>query len=96
MLLLCSDGLWGSLDEGSIGKMLSENTIDKAVETMAYQAEFKAYPNSDNISVVAFQWISDEPREKQRSSRAHETDTEPSKDELKQTLDELDSALGKT
>lgn len=96
MLLLCSDGLWTSLDDGSIGKLLSENAIEKAVETMAYQAEFKAYPNSDNISVVAFQWISNEPKEKQGTFKAHAPETQEKEDELMQTLDELDSALGKS
>lgn len=90
MLMLCTDGLWGSLDEETIVKILSENAIDKAVEGMAYQAEFRAYPSSDNISVVAFQWISSETLSSPRNiSTAENTGG----DEISQTLDELDKAL---
>lgn len=95
MLLLCSDGLWGSLDDEVIEKTLSEHSLEKAVEGMAYQAEFRAYPTSDNISLVAFQWISNEPPEKKPKFKAYNPGSEEPHDELIQTLDELDSALGK-
>lgn len=98
MLLLCSDGLWGSVDEDLIINTLAEHSLDKAVEGIAYQAEFKAYPTSDNISVVAFQWISNEPPEKKSASTPKTPDANESHeeaDELSQTIDELDDALGK-
>lgn len=95
MLLLCSDGLWGPLKEEMIAEALSKHSIEKAVEGMAYQAEFRAYPASDNISVIALQWISNEPPEKQQGFRPYNPGLEETQDELTQTLDELDSALGK-
>lgn len=91
-LLLCTDGLWGSLDDDTIAKMLSEKALDKAVEGMAYQAEFKAYPSSDNISVVAFQWISNEPQDSPHVVKENVHTDEG--DEVAQTLDDLDKALG--
>lgn len=99
MLLLCSDGLWGSLDENTIAKILSDNAIDKAVEGLAYQAEFRAYPSSDNISVVCFKWISNEPNDSLRKVKEtedvdKEVENKEKQDEVSQTLNELDKALG--
>lgn len=92
MLLLCSDGLWGALDDDTIENLLSEKSLDVAVEGMAYQAEFRAYPSSDNISVVAFQWISAEPQDALRMEK--ETEQDDDHDRVAQTLDDLDKALG--
>ncbi|MDT8385210.1 MAG: protein phosphatase 2C domain-containing protein [Gammaproteobacteria bacterium] len=90
MILLCSDGLWGPLTEDSLADTLSQNTLDQAVERIAYQAEFRSYPAADNISLITFRWISDEITPPQKPEKV---DTEP--DELMQTLDALDHALGK-
>ena len=64
MFVLCSDGLWGPLKDEVIVETLTKNTITQAVESMAEQAESTSYPASDNISVIAFRWISAESDEK--------------------------------
>jgi serine/threonine protein phosphatase PrpC len=87
MLLLCSDGLWGPLDDKVLAENLSQYPLVKAVDRLAYQAEFRSYPESDNISVVALRWISDETEE--------EVVVEQEPDELMETLDALDRAMGK-
>lgn len=92
MILLCSDGLWGPLTEQSMADTLTQNTLGQAVERMAYQAEFKSYPEADNISVITFRWISPESDE---PADADDTNTEEIKDELTETLDALDNAMGK-
>lgn len=89
MILLCSDGLWGPLSDDDIADTLTQNTLGQAVERIAYQAEFRSYPEADNISVITFRWISDEVDEKKTNA------TEDNKDELTETLDALDSAMGK-
>jgi serine/threonine protein phosphatase PrpC len=89
MLLLCSDGLWGPMDDCQLADTLSENTLVDAVERMAYQAEFRSYPESDNISLIAFRWISDEPDDTETGNLLEEVD------ELSDTLDALDKAMGK-
>ena len=79
-------------------KTLAEHSLEKAIEGMAYQAEFKAYPTSDNISVICFQWISSEPAEKETGFTPYNPDQEENEeevDDLSQTIDELDDALGK-
>jgi serine/threonine protein phosphatase PrpC len=89
MILLCSDGLWGPLSESDIADTLTQNALDKAVERIAYQAEFRSYPEADNISAIAFRWISDEVDE------VDEQVIKSEKDELTETLDALDDAIGK-
>jgi len=53
IVLLCSDGLWSAVDDAFIVERLGSRPIDAAVDELAYQAEHIAYPNSDNISVLA-------------------------------------------
>jgi serine/threonine protein phosphatase PrpC len=53
VVLLCSDGLWSAVDDAFIVECLQSRPIDEAVDELAYQAEHIAYPNSDNISVLA-------------------------------------------
>ena len=94
MLVLCSDGLWSPLNEEMITDTLTQNTLEQAVERMAYQAEFRSYPEADNISVIVFRWISDESDDDEATEEikvAEKTEA----DELVQTLDELNKALGK-
>jgi serine/threonine protein phosphatase PrpC len=64
IFVLCSDGLWGPLGEEVIIETLTKNTITRAVENMAEIAETKSYPDSDNISVIAFRWVSTDVGEK--------------------------------
>jgi serine/threonine protein phosphatase PrpC len=87
ILILCSDGLWGGIDEAMMIEALAKHTLADAVERMAYQAEFRSYPEADNISLVAFRWISDEAQPANENA--------PVEDELTETLKALDQALGK-
>lgn len=89
MILLCSDGLWGPLSDDDLADTLTQNTLGQAVERIAYQAEFRSYPEADNISIITFRWISDEVDEKEI------TEKEDKADELTETLDALDNAMGK-
>lgn len=59
IVLLCSDGLWGALDDAQLGLMLQEQgRLDDVLERMAMRAEQISYPHSDNISVVALRLTS--------------------------------------
>jgi serine/threonine protein phosphatase PrpC len=83
VLLLCSDGLWGTIAEQQLADTLTTSPLAEAVERMAYQAEFRSYPEADNISIISLRWISDK------------SDTRtPLPDELTETLDVLHQALG--
>jgi len=95
MLLLCSDGVWGAVDEELMIKSLTGQPIDKAVEGIAYQAEFRAYPSSDNISVVVLKWISGEVEEKKSDQEITSADTTISQDQEMQSEEELNNVVGK-
>ncbi|WP_127478569.1 PP2C family protein-serine/threonine phosphatase [Sulfurivermis fontis] len=59
IVLLCSDGLWGALDDAQLGLMLrQEGSLDEVLEHMAMRAEQISYPHSDNISVIALRLTS--------------------------------------
>lgn len=58
VLLLCSDGLWGALEDMQIGALTSAPDLDLAVNQLAEQAETNSYPHSDNISVLALRFVS--------------------------------------
>ncbi|MGE0080444.1 MAG: PP2C family serine/threonine-protein phosphatase [Thiohalomonadaceae bacterium] len=58
VLLLCSDGLWGALEDMQIGALMNAPDIDAAVNQLAEQAETNSYPHSDNISVLALRFVS--------------------------------------
>ena len=59
-LMLCSDGLWGSLSDAAIVRTLSERPISDAVPELAEQALRQGGPKSDNVTVLAVQWESTE------------------------------------
>ena len=59
-LMLCSDGLWGSLSDAAILQTLSERPISDAVPELAEQALRQGGPKSDNVTVLAVEWESAE------------------------------------
>ena len=55
-VLLCSDGLWGSLSESEIVLTLSGLSVPEAVPAMVDEAIYLAGNGSDNVTVIAFEW----------------------------------------
>lgn len=55
-LLLCSDGLWGVLQEPALLHGLCLNTVDVAVPTLVDSALQIAGNKSDNVTAVALEW----------------------------------------
>jgi PPM family protein phosphatase len=55
-LLLCSDGLWGSVDDVKIVDELSRHTISQAVPELVELALRTAGERSDNVTVLAVEW----------------------------------------
>jgi len=60
VLLLCSDGLWGAVEDIQMASLLMEEDLEAAVNRLAEQAESNSYPQSDNVSVVALRVLSRE------------------------------------
>jgi PPM family protein phosphatase len=61
-LLLCSDGLWGSLSEAEIVLGLAVKPVEAAVPELVERAVQKAGAGGDNVTVIALEWETpDEP-----------------------------------
>jgi len=58
VLLLCSDGLWGALNEQHIVESVRKGDLITAVDALSFDAEHASYPHADNISVAAIRWLS--------------------------------------
>jgi PPM family protein phosphatase len=55
-LLLCSDGLWNSVDDNVIVAELSRRGVSDAVPELVEQALRHAGERSDNVTVLALEW----------------------------------------
>ena len=55
-VLLCSDGLWGTVTDAVIIDLLSKKTISDAVPEMVEQALRNGGAKCDNVSVLAVDW----------------------------------------
>jgi serine/threonine protein phosphatase PrpC len=62
-VMLCSDGLWGSVSDASIVRALAERPISDAVPELAEQALRQAGAKSDNVTVLAVEWEGAEPQD---------------------------------
>ena len=71
-IMLCSDGLWDSLDDATIVRGLSSAPVSQAVPDLVEQALRTAGPRSDNITVLAIEW---ETPDQLESIRGISTDT---------------------
>jgi PPM family protein phosphatase len=55
-MLLCSDGLWGSVSDAEIAEQLALRTISDAVPELVERALRHAGAKSDNVTVIAAEW----------------------------------------
>ena len=59
-VLLCSDGLWGSISDAEITGVLSDRPVSDAVPELVERALRVAGQRSDNVTVLAVEWESAE------------------------------------
>jgi serine/threonine protein phosphatase PrpC len=55
-MLLCSDGLWGSVSDADISQELAQRTLSDAVPELVERALRHAGAKSDNVTVLAAEW----------------------------------------
>ena len=55
-VMLCSDGLWGSVPDHVIAEVLAQRPIADAVPELVERALRAAGPKSDNVTVLAVEW----------------------------------------
>lgn len=56
VILLCSDGLWGGVNEADLIGTLQRADLNQAAMTLANQAEINSYPRADNTTLIALRW----------------------------------------
>ena len=66
-VMLCSDGLWGSVSDGLITQTLAQRPISDAVPELAEQALRHAGAKSDNVTILAVEWEGAEQQETTQS-----------------------------
>ena len=55
-IMLCSDGLWGSVSDTVISRELAHKTVARSVPDLIDAALRKAGAGSDNVTAVAMEW----------------------------------------
>ena len=75
-LMLCSDGLWGSLGDADIVYQLSHKPVNEAVPDLVEMALRKAGDSSDNVTVIALEWQTPDGFESTRGSISTDTISE--------------------
>ena len=55
-VMLCSDGLWGAVDDTQITQLLSTHPITESVPELVELALRSAGEKSDNVTVLAVEW----------------------------------------
>jgi len=62
-ILLCSDGLWGSVSDAIITEQLASKAVPDAVPELVELALRNGGPKGDNVTVLAIEWESAEDSE---------------------------------
>ncbi|MCG8426443.1 MAG: protein phosphatase 2C domain-containing protein [Chromatiales bacterium] len=91
-LLLCSDGLWGSMSEAeTTAIMSSDQNLDERLNLLAETAAQNAYPESDNVTLLGIEiGKAVKPRPEAISPAAQQ---EKKQDELNSAIAELQQAI---
>jgi len=55
-VLLCSDGLWGTVSDEEIGRELSRTTLDQSVPELVEMALKRGGARCDNVTALAMEW----------------------------------------
>ena len=97
-VLLCSDGLWGSISDSMITDTLASRPIADAVPELAELALRRAGERSDNVTLLAVEWEAAEDSDPTISVSTQDLDDEAFASTIQATLaddvptDELDDA----
>jgi serine/threonine protein phosphatase PrpC len=92
ILLLCSDGLWGSINETDIlNALFGHLPLAEAIQSLAEQAAHKAFPDSDNITLIALKMQEDD--QDRTTPQQSETKTTQEESNLARAIAELQNAI---
>ncbi len=94
VILICTDGLWGPMDDAVIGNLLCRpGNLDDIINGMAQEAEQLSYPNSDNISVLALRLLSTSGGSKVTTEEKRGSNTRDSDDPLQSAIAEIEAVI---
>ena len=68
-ILLCSDGLWSSVEDNEIVNLMAANAIHDSIPELVEQALRHAGEKSDNVTALAVEWEASEDDESGVSTR---------------------------
>ena len=57
VVALCSDGLWGQVDDEEIAKRLSVPNLEWATKALVEEAVTRAMGHSDNVTLLTMRWL---------------------------------------
>ncbi len=110
-LMLCSDGLWGSVADDEIAMFLTGRPISQSVPDLVETALRNGGPKSDNVTVLCIDWEgerenaggvdSEQLADEVFASTIHPPvgdapDAELDDDEIERTIDEINEAIRRT
>lgn len=55
-VLLCSDGLWGTVKDSEIAQELASNPLEHSVPELVEMALKRGGPRCDNVTILAMEW----------------------------------------
>lgn len=67
-VLLCSDGLWGTVEDEEIAHELARQSLEHSVPELVEMALTRGGPRCDNVTVLAMEWETPEEFESTRVS----------------------------
>jgi serine/threonine protein phosphatase PrpC len=92
-VLLCSDGLWGPLDDAQMGTIMRDGEpLDDLLNEMAERSERLSYPHSDNISGLSLRFISKETPAQTKSDAVAAGENNEA-DELESAIAEIEAVI---
>jgi PPM family protein phosphatase len=62
-VMLCSDGLWGSVEDAEISEVMASLPVSESVPELVERALRVAGARSDNVTVLGVEWESAEPED---------------------------------
>ncbi|OOZ37338.1 PP2C family protein-serine/threonine phosphatase [Solemya velesiana gill symbiont] len=92
VILLCSDGLWGSIDQDLMSEALfDETSLAEATKALADEAAQKAFPDSDNVTLLTMRLGKNVPASDKKPAPPEKPKSK--KDELGEAIANLQDAI---
>ena len=92
-IMLCSDGLWGHLDDADIVHRLGSRAVAQSATELVEMALLKGGPTSDNVTLVSLEWETPRAPESLRAAALSQTLED---ERMERSIDEIRQAIQRT